>query len=125
MKISSLTERGIVMAETIRLAAFLVANQLDIKGVKTFLELKPVADSSSELFYSFGPLKYQYYTNHGVVVFSGYGDEEMKYALKAVASFYKDPVKTMLKDELSLSVEPGKDPAFEFNRVMVGRIDET
>ena len=42
------------MAESVKLTAFLVANQLDIKGIKAFLDLKPLADSSSELFYGFG-----------------------------------------------------------------------
>ena len=60
------------MPQRITLTAFLVANQLDIKGIKNFLDIKPLADSSSELFYGFGGGKYQYYFNYGVVVFSGY-----------------------------------------------------
>lgn len=59
------------MPQTVKLAAFLVANQLDIKGIKTLLESKPLADTSSELFYGLGGEKYLYYFNFGVLVFAG------------------------------------------------------
>lgn len=46
------------MPQTVKLCAFLVANQLDIKGIKNFLDIKPLADTSSELFYGFAGEKY-------------------------------------------------------------------
>ena len=49
------------MSKTIRLTAFLASNQLDIKQVKAFLELKPAHDSSTELFYKLNEEKFQYY----------------------------------------------------------------
>lgn len=106
----------------VKLSAFLVANQLDLKGIKTFLELKPIADSSSELFYSFGPDKYQYYFNYGVVVFSGHTDEEIKLAIKAIHSFHRNPLSSWLRDDHEITVENG-DMKFEFNRVVVNRLD--
>jgi uncharacterized Rmd1/YagE family protein len=114
----------IIMAEIIKLTAFLVANQLDIKGIKSFLEIKPLADSSSELFYSFSRDKYQYYTNYGVMVFHGYTDEEMRYAIKAITPHHRDPVKSILRDEFQIKVEPGKEPSFQFDEIIVGRVDE-
>ena len=60
------------MPQTVKLTAFLVANQLDIKGIKTFLDIKPLADTSSELFYRFSEAKFQYYFNFGVIVLAGY-----------------------------------------------------
>lgn len=112
------------MARTVKLTAFLVANQLDIKGIKSFLEIKPLADSSSELFYHFNGGKYQQYFNYGVIVFTGYSEEEMKWAIKTVNEFQKNRLSTWLRDELQLRVEEGKDAVFAFDQVITSKIDE-
>jgi uncharacterized Rmd1/YagE family protein len=112
------------MPEIIKLTAFLVSKQLDIKGIKSFLDITPLADSSSELFYSFSEGKFQYYTNYGVMVFSGYTDTETKYAIKTVQQFHRDPIKIPLRDEFQVRVEPGVDNTFAFNEIVVGRSDD-
>ena len=73
------------MGEIVKLHAFLVSNQIDLKGIKALTERKPLADSSSELFYGSGG-KYEYYFNYGVVVFFGHSEEEMKARIVAIAS---------------------------------------
>lgn len=112
------------MFEKVKLTAFLVSNQLDIKAIKSFFDIKPVADSSSELFYGFNSSKFQYFTNYGVVVFTGYTEEEMKYAIKTIAPFQKEPADNPLRDEFQLHFEKGVEAAFEFNYMTVGRIDD-
>ncbi|MCI0752125.1 MAG: RMD1 family protein [Flammeovirgaceae bacterium] len=112
------------MAQTLKLSAFFIANQLDIKGIKSFLDIKPLADSSSELLYGFGGDKYQYYFNYGVVVFSGYTEEEMKWAVKAVHSYQKNPVGNWLRDDHVISVQDGIEMEFDFDELIVGRIDQ-
>jgi required for meiotic nuclear division protein 1 len=112
------------MTETVKLCAFLVANQLDIKGIKSFLELTPIADTSSELFYSFSSEKYQYYTNYGVIIFSGYSEDEMRYAIKTVTPFHKDVAKQVLRDDFPIEVEAGRDLSFGFNKVVVSKMDQ-
>lgn len=111
------------MPDVVKLSAFLVAYQLDIKGIKAFLEIKPVADSSSELFYEFGKGKHQYYFNYGVIVFTGHTEEEMKWAVKAVQQFQKNPLNNWLRDDFDISVQPGSDIIFEFDKVILGTID--
>jgi uncharacterized Rmd1/YagE family protein len=112
------------MPDIIKLSAFIVANQLDIKSIKSFFEIKPLADSSSELFYSFGPDKFQYFTNYGVVAFSGYSEVEVKYAIKTIQPFQKDQLNQSLGDEFQVRVTAGSDIIFNFNEVVVGRVDE-
>jgi required for meiotic nuclear division protein 1 len=112
------------MAQTVKLSAFLVANQLDIKGIKSFLEIKPLADSSSELFYGFGPGKYQQFFNYGVIVFSGYTEEEMRWGIKTVSSFQKNPMPAALRDEFQIRVEEGRESSFDFNEAVLGKVDE-
>jgi uncharacterized Rmd1/YagE family protein len=113
------------MAQTVKLSAFLVASQLDIKGIKAFLDIKPLADSSSELFYSFSGGKYQYYFNYGVIVFVGYSEDEMKWAAKAISAYQKNPVATWLRDDHELHLEEGSEVKFGFDEVVLGKLDET
>ncbi|MCE2732503.1 MAG: RMD1 family protein [Cyclobacteriaceae bacterium] len=112
------------MPKTIRLTAFLACNQFDIKSIKSFLELKPSHDSSTELFYKFSEDKFQYYFNYGVVVFVGFTEEEMKYGLKTISPFQKTPLATALRDEFTLQFEPGNETAFEFEQLVTGRLDD-
>jgi uncharacterized Rmd1/YagE family protein len=112
------------MSKQIKLTAFLVSNQLDVKGIKAFLDIKPLADSSFELFYKFGELKYQQYFNYGVIVFAGYSEEEMKWGIKTVFPFQKNPVTTSLKDEFNFRVEEGKEDNLDFNDPVFGRADD-
>lgn len=112
------------MSQTIKLSAFLVANQLDIKGIKAFLDIKPLADSSSELFYSFSASKFQYFFNFGVIVFAGFSEEEMKWSIKAIQAYQKNPVTNWLRDDHEISVQTGSEVAFEFDEVVVARLDD-
>jgi len=109
------------MPQTVKLFAFLVANQFDIKGIKTFLDIKPAADTSSELFYRFTPEKFQYYFNFGVIVFSGYTEDEMKWAIKTVSTLQKNPLPVPLRDDYELDVREGEPVSFDFNRLVLGK----
>jgi uncharacterized Rmd1/YagE family protein len=103
------------MIEKYKLNAFLVAYQLDIKGIKAHLDMKPIADSSSELFYEQGKEKYQYYFNYGLVVFSGYTDDEISAMINAISQFQKNPLNIWLRDEFEIEVKPGTDLTCEFD----------
>lgn len=110
------------MAELVKLHAFLVSNQIDLKGIKGLFSKKTLADSSSELLYG-DDSRYQYFSNYGVIVFSGYSEEEMKVAIAAVAACLREPVTNWLRDEFQIRVEPGTEYAFEFAEAVVGKID--
>ncbi len=112
------------MEKTVKLSAILVANQIDIKGLKSFLEIKPTSDSSTELFYSFGGDRYQYYFNYGVIVFSGHSEEEFKLAVKAVQPYLKNPTTNWLRDDHKISVGDIGKMEFEFDQVIVDHLDE-
>ncbi len=108
--------------KTIKLSALLVANQLDLKAIKTFLDLKPIADSSSELFYGLGEERHQYYFNYGVVVFSGFSDEEIKIALRTIQPYLKNPLSQPLRDDHEILVQEG-EMEFDFDKLIVERFD--
>jgi len=111
------------MTRTVKLSAFLVANQLDIKGIKSFLDIKPEADSSVELFYTFGPEKFQYFFNFGVIVFAGYSEDEMKWAIKAFQAYQRNPFPVWLRDDHEISGMEGSDMIFNYDELIVDKID--
>lgn len=85
--------------------------------------MKPLADSSSELFYG-GSGRYRYFCNYGVIVFSGYKFEEMKDAIGALEPYLKDRVALWLRDEFQIRVDPGKHISFEFAEAVVDKLTE-
>lgn len=109
--------------KTLKLSAVLVANQLDLKGIKAFLNLKTVADSSSELLYSLGDDRMQYYFNYGVVVFSGHAEEEIKAAIQAITPYQKNPNSNWLRDDHEITEREG-ETEFDYDQLIVGRVDE-
>ena len=111
------------MAEIVKLHAFLVSNQIDIKAIKSIFQKKPLADSSSELFYGANG-KFEYSCNYGVIVFSGYAEDEMKAIIQTVVTHLKDPAVAWLRDEFQVRVDPGKEMSFEFAEAVVGKMDE-
>jgi required for meiotic nuclear division protein 1 len=111
------------MEKTVKLSAVLVANQIDVKGVKIFFDIKPLADSSSELLFSFGAEKFQYYFNFGVIVFAGYSEDEMKYAVRTVQPYLRNPLNVWLRDDHDLKVVEGTGFKFEFDELIVDKLD--
>lgn len=109
--------------KTLKLSALLVANQLDLKGIKAFLDLKPLADSSSELLYSFSSDRFQYYFNYGVIIFSGHTEDEIKVAVKSILPYQRNPNLAWLRDDYQLEVKEG-EMQFDFNQLIVDHLDE-
>src|SRR5437868_494107 len=108
--------------KTIKLTALLVAKQLDLKGIKSFLDRKTLADSSSELLYSFGGDKYQYYFNYGVIVFAAHSEEEIKAAVAMISPFKRNSYEQWLRDDYEIAEMEGK-LEFEFDRLVVNNLD--
>lgn len=111
------------MKKKVKIAALLVANQLDLKGIKSILDLKPLADSSSELFYCLGPDRYQYFFNYGIVVVSEHSDEDINKTIINISSYLKNPASPWIRDDHEIEVADG-EMAFEFNQVVVERLDD-
>jgi uncharacterized Rmd1/YagE family protein len=112
------------MENRLKLSAILVANQLDLKGLKSFLEFKPIADSSSEVYYKFGEVRYQYFFNFGVIVFCGHSEDEIRLTVKTCLPYQKNPLPVWLRDDLDLKIVAGAQLQFEFNEVVADRLDD-
>lgn len=114
---------GYSMHNPIKLSAFLVANQFDLKGIKNFLGIKPLADSSSELFYEFPDGKFQYYFNFGVLALTGYSEEEIKQIIIKIHPHQRDPSNNWLRDDHDINADAHSDIVFGFDELTVSSID--
>jgi uncharacterized Rmd1/YagE family protein len=108
----------------VNLHAILVANQIDLKVVKTLVDKKPEADSSFELFYGVNG-RHEHFFNYGVVAFSGYTEDETRAVIERIQPALRDPVKVWIRDEFEILVEPGAQTSFGFSEVVAGKIDDT
>ncbi len=111
------------MEKTVKLSAILVASQLDLKGIKAFLEIKPASDSSTELLYNLEDDRYQYYFNYGVIVFSGHSEEEIGKAVQAIQPYARTPVTHWLRDDHEICLDPNSELEFAFDQVIVNHLD--
>jgi uncharacterized Rmd1/YagE family protein len=110
-------------SNAVRLSAVLVANQLDIKGIRSFLEVKPLIETPSELMISYGALRHQFYFNFGVIVFSDHTDDEIKVAVKSIAEHLKNPATQWLREDYTIESSVNAPMAFEFDRIIVDHLD--
>ncbi|CAN5559477.1 RMD1 family protein [soil metagenome] len=110
------------MEKTVKLSALLVANQIDLRAVKTFLDVKASSDSSTGLLYHFDGDKYRYYFNYGVVVFSDHSEEEIKEVIKVIEPFTKHS-SNWLRDDHEIMVDARRELEFQFDRVIVNHLD--
>lgn len=112
------------MGREIKLTAFYVAKHLETRGIRSQQDVRPLADTSSELFYGFPGDRYQYYFNYGIVVFAGYDEREMEEMIKAVSSYQRFPVTRPSRDEFDIRFDPGAGMRFEFHELVLGTLND-
>ena len=114
------------MEKKLTISALLVATQLDIKAIKSQRKAIPVSDSSSELYYQVSEGKYEYIFNYGIVVFCGFDEVEIIQRADDLVGFTRSPKSPYSRDNHHIILQPEQiDPQFEFNQLIVSRLDET
>jgi required for meiotic nuclear division protein 1 len=111
------------MEKTLKLSAILIANQLDLRGIKSSFKTTPLAESSTELLYGFENGSYQCYFSYGVVTFAGYSEEEIKKSLENVQPFTKSLRSAPSRSNYEISIVP-HEMVFESNRLIVDHVDD-
>ena len=111
------------LEKTLKLSAIAIANQLDIRGIKSFFKLKPLVYSSTELLHGFENDKYQYYFSYGVVVFASYSEEEIRQAVEAIRPYQKSPIPNWAREDHEIRIIPGREMEFEINQLIVDHLD--
>jgi len=108
----------------VSISAILVARQLDIKGIRGFLDVKPAVETPTELLISLGGDRFQYFFNYGVMVFSGHSEEEIRIAIKSLSPYLKNSISTRIRDDHKIEIDSESGVSFEFDRILVDHLDQ-
>lgn len=110
----------------LRVEAFLIAKQINVKKFKVEFLGRPYAASAFELFYVQENNKYLYVLSYGVVGFVGYNDVEKSDLIKFIKNYCIDLIQedADFKEDLVVVVNPEHKLTFNFNSVIVPEINE-
>ena len=59
----------------------------------------------------------------GVIVFAGYSEDEMKWAIKAVQLYQRNPIPNWLRDDHEVCVQEGSNIIFNFDELILDKVD--
>lgn len=108
----------------LKIEAFQVAEQVNIKKLRSEFTSKPFFASSFELFYVQGDGQYLYIFNYGVVVFAGYGDVDKSNFIKFLKSYADKIVEGEFKEDLLVEVDPARKLTFNFDSLTLPDLNE-
>jgi required for meiotic nuclear division protein 1 len=109
----------------LRIEAYLIARQINIKKFKSDFLGRPFSASSSELFYVQEHDKYLYVLSYGVVGFAGYNDVEKSDFIKFLKNYCSDPIngESDFKEDLLVVVNPEHQLTFNFNSLIIPELN--
>lgn len=107
-----------------KIEAYLVAEQINIRKFKADFTAKPFSNSNFELFYVQEHGKYVHVFNYGTVVFVNYNDIEKSDFLKFLRSYTEKPVEAEFKEDLIVEITPDSKPVFGYSSVRLPSVDE-
>lgn len=108
----------------LRVEAFLIAEQINVKKFRAEFTGKPYSASAFEVFYAQENDKFLYVLNYGVVGFVGYGDVEKSDFIKFLKNYCEKPVEGEFKEDLLVEVNPQNRLTFNYNSLSVPEWNE-
>jgi uncharacterized Rmd1/YagE family protein len=108
----------------LKVEAFQVAEQINIKKFRSEFTSKPFFASNFELFYVQENEQYLNIFNYGVVVFAGYSDVEKSSFIRFLKAYAEKTVEGEYKEDLVVTVKPERKLTFSFSSLTVPELDE-
>lgn len=102
-----------------RVVSYQVADFIDIKNLKPFIESKLIYSDSSELFYETGAAKYQYIFRYGVISFLNYTENEISDFFKFIKPYCRNLLDENFNDEILI------EPKATENKISHNKIEVT
>ena len=109
----------------LKVEAFQVAEQVNVKKFRGEFTSKPFFGSNFELFYAQENDQYLHIFNYGVVVFAGYSDVEKSAFIRFLKEYTDKEVEGEFKEDLLVDVRPERKLTFNFNSLTVPQLDES
>lgn len=108
----------------LRVEAFLIAEQINVKKFRAEFTGMPYSASAFEAFYAQENNKFLYVLNYGVVGFVGYGDVEKSDFIKFLRNYCEKPVEGDFKEDLLVEINPQSRLTFNYNSLVVPVLNE-
>ncbi|MBU6342617.1 MAG: RMD1 family protein [Bacteroidetes bacterium] len=107
-----------------KITAFYIAEQLDLKALKTNYAGQLLQENPNELFYQVDADQYFYAFDYGAVVFANMPDVDLSKNLLFVQQFVKKPLQEKLRDDFEIEIREGSSIQFGFDQITVPYLDE-
>lgn len=108
-----------------KIAAFYIAEQLDLKSLKGAYAGTLIQENPSELFFQSDNDQYFCAFDYGAVVFGNMSSVEISQNLIFLQPFCTHPVPDKFRDDFEIALLPETQIAFHFDNMTVPRLDET
>jgi uncharacterized Rmd1/YagE family protein len=107
-----------------KIAAFYIAEQLQLKRLKETYAGLLLSENPSELFYRMDEDRYFYAFDYGAVVFANMSDTDVSKNLALLQQFAEHPLPEMLRDDFEITHRPEEQLTFGFDNLTAPRLDE-
>ena len=108
----------------LKIEAFQIAEQINIKRLRTEFTGEPFFSNNHEIFYVQENGKYLYVLSYGVVVFANQSEIEKSDAIRFFKNFCERPIEGDFKEDLVVEVNPERKLTFSYTSLVVPEINE-
>jgi uncharacterized Rmd1/YagE family protein len=107
-----------------KITAFYIAEQLDLKRLKSAYAGILLQENPNELFYRVDEDQYFYAFDYGAVVFANMPDVDVSKNLVFFQQFVKSPLAEKMRDDFEIEQKEGSQIIFGFDQITLPRLDE-
>lgn len=107
-----------------RLSAYYIAEQLQLKQLKSAFAGTLLQENPSELFYLVDEDRYMYAFDYGAVVFANMPDVDISQNLLFLQQFCNTPLEEKLRDDFEIFHQEEVALRFDFDSLVTPRLDE-
>jgi len=108
----------------LKIEAFQISEQINIKRLRTEFTGEPFFSNNHEIFYVQENGKYLYVLNYGVVVFANQSEIEKSDTIRFLKNFAERPVEGDYKEDLVVEINPERKLTFSYTSLVVPEINE-
>jgi required for meiotic nuclear division protein 1 len=109
---------------TLKIEAFQLAEQINLKKFRTEFKENPVISSVYELFYKLGNNKFINIFNYGIVVLVGYDPIEKSNFIKFIHNFLEKTIENEFNDDFLVEEKEEETITFKHNSISVPELNE-
>lgn len=110
--------------ENIRITAYHIAENVNLKQFKTDFTGELVSSTSSELFYKVGDGGLLYVFNYGLAAFAGISEVETSRIISLIKEYSQNPRQEAISDDYYIKKSKEKEPKFDFDFLIVPEVSQ-